>query len=479
MPLLIDRRTILAAPFFIRNLISAPPSGQVRLASFGAGGMAFVTLDVLARNPKIKVACVAEVDSAKLDQLKAKYPETRVHQDWRVMLAKERRNIDAVCVGTPDHMHAPMAMSAMRLGLPVYQQKPMAHSIYEIRQLTAFARQKNLITQMGIQIHSSKEYRSAIEVIRGGAIGKVKEVHSFSEKKWGDPDPLPDRSDPVPATLNWDHWIGVAQPRPFISELFHPVNWRKRIDFGTATFGDMGCHILDPVFGALGLSAPLSVRSEGPAPNRESWALDSVIHYVFPATPYTEGKTVSLTWYDGDARPPQEVQALIGERKLPGQGSLFIGTKGMLLLPHVAMPILLPEDAVSRLRNAQPGSGEPLRPVHECRARHRQDVRRLRLFGTAHGGCPPRTARDAFPESHTRMGLGQDEVHQHVRSESVHSDFLSSRMEGKRLSVNSKKAAWDNPTRDLPWPPMNPRFTTLTYSGMITFDAVPRNGVTV
>ncbi|HEY1496867.1 MAG TPA: Gfo/Idh/MocA family oxidoreductase [Candidatus Solibacter sp.] len=342
--MLIDRRTILAAPFFVRNLISAPPSGQVRLGAFGAGGMGFVTLDVLARHPKIKIACVAEVDSAKLDQLKAKYPDARVHQDWRIMLAKERKNIDAVCVGTPDHMHAPMAMSAMRLGLPVYQQKPMAHSIDECRRLAAFAHKKNLITQMGIQIHSSKEYRSAVQLVQSGAIGKVKEVHSWSEKKWGDPDPLPTRTDPVPATLNWDAWIGVAQPRPFIADVFHPLNWRKRIDFGTATFGDMGCHILDPVFSALALSAPISVRSEGPAPNKESWALDSVIHYVFPATKFTEGKTVPLTWYDGDARPPQEVQALAGGRKLPGQGSLFIGTKGLMLLPHVGMPVLLPEE---------------------------------------------------------------------------------------------------------------------------------------
>jgi predicted dehydrogenase len=340
---LIDRRTILAAPFFVRNLISAPPSGQVRLAAFGAGGMGFVTLDVLARHPKLKVACVAEVDSAQLDQLKAKYPDARVHQDWRAMLVKERKNIDAVCVGTPDHMHAPMAMASMRLGLPVYQQKPMAHSLYEIRQLTAYARKKNLVTQMGIQVHSAKEYRTAVQLVQSGAIGKVKEVHSWSEKKWGDSDPLPGRTDPVPSTLNWDHWIGVAQPRPFIKDVFHPLNWRKRIDFGTATFGDMGCHILDPVFSALQLPAPISVRSEGPAPNKESWALNSVIHYVFPATQYTEGKTLPLTWYDGDARPSADVQALAGGRRLPGQGSLFIGTKGLMLLPHTAMPVLLPE----------------------------------------------------------------------------------------------------------------------------------------
>jgi predicted dehydrogenase len=341
---LIDRRAFLAAPFFVRQLISAPPSDTLRLGAFGAGGMGFVTIDVLLRHPKVKLVCAAEVDSAQLNQLKVRAPDARVYPDWRQMLAREKHNIDAVCVGTPDHMHAPMAMSAMRLGLPVYQQKPMAHSIHEVRQLTEMARRKNLVTQMGIQIHSNREYKTAVQLIQGGAIGKIKEVHSWSEKKWGDSDRLPERTDAVPATLNWDHWIGVAQPRPFIQDVYHPVNWRKRIDFGTATFGDMGCHILDPVFGALGLAAPRTVRSEGAAPNGQSWALDSVIHYVFPGTSVTEDKTVPVTWYDGDARPPQEIQALAGSRKLPGQGSLFIGAKGLMLLPHVAMPVLLPED---------------------------------------------------------------------------------------------------------------------------------------
>jgi predicted dehydrogenase len=344
MSLLIDRRTFLAAPFFVRNLISAPPSDQFRLGAFGAGGMAYVTFDVLLRHPKVKLISVAEVDSAQLKQQKQRAPDARVYEDWRQMLAKEHSNLDAVCVGTPDHMHAPMAMSAMHFGLPVYQQKPMAHSVHEVHMLTAMAKKKNLVTQMGIQIHSAREYKTAVELIQSGAIGKIKEVHSFSEKKWGDSDPLPERTDPVPSTLNWDLWLGVAQPRPFILDVYHPVNWRKRIDFGTATFGDMGCHILDPVFGALGLAAPLSVRSEGAAPNGQSWALDTVIHYVFPGTSVTEEKTVPITWYDGDARPPQEIQALAGSRKLPGQGSLFIGTKGVMLLPHVAMPILLPED---------------------------------------------------------------------------------------------------------------------------------------
>jgi hypothetical protein len=179
--------------------------------------------------------------------------------------------------------------------------------------------------------------------VQSGAIGKIKEVHSWSEKKWGDPDPMPDRSDPVPSTLNWDLWLGVCEQRPYLDQYYHPSNWRKRTDFGTATFGDMGCHILDPVCSALALTAPLSVRSEGAAPTRHNWAVNTLIRYVFPATAFTENKTVPVTWYDGDQRPPQEVQELVGPDPLPGQGSVFIGTKGAMLLPHVGEPGLFPK----------------------------------------------------------------------------------------------------------------------------------------
>ena len=197
---------------------------------------------------------------------------------------------------------------------------------------------------MGIQRHSSAEYKTAVQLIQGGAIGKVKEVHAWSNKKWGDPDPLPDRSDPVPPTLDWDQWLGVAKWRPYISGYYHPGNWCKRIDFGIATFGDMGCHIYDPIFASLQLTAPLSVRSEGPAPNRHNWPVNCVIHYVFPATAFTEGNRINISWYDGDQRPPQDVLAFLETTKVPGQGSIFIGTKGVLLLPHVAMPVLLPQE---------------------------------------------------------------------------------------------------------------------------------------
>ena len=339
----ITRRAAIAAPFFIRNLISAPPSGRVRLASFGASNMAWFTLDPLSEHKSVDLVSVAEIDTSRTGDVKKKYPKAKHYQNWREMLDKEYKNLDAVCVATPDHMHAPQAMSSMRRGLHVYCQKPLASRVHEARMLTNYARSKKLVTQMGIQVHSSAMYQTAVQIVQSGAIGKIKEVHTWSNKKWGDMDPRPTTTDPIPDTLNWDGWIGVAQPFPYIKDYCHLVNWRKRLEFGTGTFGDMGCHIYDPVFGALALTAPLTVRAEGPAPNATNWAINAIVKYTFPGTQITDGKTVNVTWYDGDERPPMAIQALIEGTKLPDQGSIAIGTKGVMLLPHVAMPLLFPK----------------------------------------------------------------------------------------------------------------------------------------
>ncbi len=205
------------------------------------------------------------------------------------------------------------------------------------------AGEKKVVSQMGIQIHSHEVHRTVVATIQAGAIGKVKEVHSWSGKHWGDRNPRPDRKDPIPEGLNWDGWLGVAAERPYLTGYYHPGNWRKRLDFGTGTFGDMGCHILDPVFAALALTFPKSVRSEGGAPNADSWGLDSQVRYVFPATPHTTD-TLTLTWYDGDRRPPAEIQALTGRPKVSDQGSIYIGTEGVLYSPYIAPLVLLPAD---------------------------------------------------------------------------------------------------------------------------------------
>jgi predicted dehydrogenase len=347
----------LAAPFIARSLRAATPSGVLRHASFGASGMAWADIQAITSNPFVKLVAVAELDSNRLKQVKDAFPDVKVYEDWRQLLDKEGRNIDSVNVSTPDHMHAPMALSAMQLGKHVYCQKPLAHDIYETRVLTRVAREKRLVTQMGIQIHSYKVYRQAVAIVQSGVIGKVKEVHTWSSKKWGDTGRPPERSDPIPAGFNWDLWLGVAGARPYVNGYYHPGQWRKRLDFGTGTFGDMGCHIFDPVFAALALTSPLSIRSEGPAPDAWNWSVNARIRYVFPGTKFTEGATVPITWYDGDERPPAEIRALIAnpaaaaakESKVKkkqavddNQGSIIIGTKGVLHVPHVAAPKLYP-----------------------------------------------------------------------------------------------------------------------------------------
>ncbi len=349
----------LAAPFFARNLHAAQPSRVLRHASFGAAGMAWADIQAICSNPFVKLVAVAEVDLNRLKQVKDAHPDVKVYQDWRELLDKEGRQLDSVNVSTPDHMHAPIAVSAMQLGKHVYCQKPLTHSIHETRVLTELAREKKLITQMGIQIHSQKVYRQAVAIVQSGIIGKVKEVHTWSSKKWGDTGQPSSNADPIPAGFNWDLWLGGCAEHPFVADYYHPGNWRKRLEFGTGTFGDMGCHIFDPVFEALALTAPISLRSEGPQPDKWNWSINANIRYVFPGTKFTEGKTVAVTWYDGDQRPPAEIRALIAtptpsavagvddsgkKQRVSGanEGSIIIGTEGVLHVPHIATPKLFP-----------------------------------------------------------------------------------------------------------------------------------------
>lgn len=319
------------------------PSETVLHACVGAGGMGASDLNSFAHHSFVRVVAVADVDLPRAEAWRQKFPQIRVYQDWRQLLDRER-DLDSLNISTPDHMHAPIAMAAMQRGLHVYVQKPLTHDVYEARQLTRMAaRHQSRVTQMGIQIQSLAEYRQAVAVLRSGWIGKVREVHLWSDKEWGDPTPLPDRRDPVPPGLDWDGWLGVAAWRPFIGDgYYHPGNWRRRLDFGTGTLGDMGCHIFDPVFSGLELTAPLTLRSEGPAPNAWNWANNARIEYLFPGTRYTAGPTVKVTWYDGQQRPPREVLQRLEGEPLPAQGSLCVGTEGVMLLPHIGRPRLFP-----------------------------------------------------------------------------------------------------------------------------------------
>src|SRR5262245_23464047 len=274
----------LAAPFVYRKGMAAAASETVRLAAVGAGGQGHSDLTALTASKNLKLVAIADVDPNHAGRMIKAHPDAKLFSDWRKLL-DEVKEIDAVLVSTPDHTHAPATMSAMRLGKHVYTQKPLTQTLYEARQLAKVAAEKKLVTQMGIQVHSAAVHKTIVKVIQDGTIGKVKEVHSWSGKDWGDRNKKPDRTDPVPKNLDWNQWLGVAAERPFVGGgYYHPGNWRKRLDFGTGTFGDMGCHILDPVFGSIALTYPKSVRGIAGGPVDVSWGLDNSVEYVYPGT---------------------------------------------------------------------------------------------------------------------------------------------------------------------------------------------------
>ena len=318
-----------AAPFVWRHHAHAAPSETVLHASFGADGMAGADINSLSQSKNLKLVAVAEVDSNRknLAALKKRWPDLHVYDDFRVLLDKEK-HLDSVNVSTPDHMHAPIAMRAMNRGLNVYSQKPLTQTIYEARRLTEVAAEKKLVTQMGIQIHSASGPQAR------------RATHSRWRDRQGEGGPYLERQvvgryqaqarphRPGAQGFDWDLWLGVAAERPFIGNgYYHPGNWRKRLDFGTGTFGDMGCHILDPVFGALGVGNPLSIRSELPGPNADNWSLDvrGEVHLPRHEVHDRDREPDVVQRQGAAARGDSEADR---RHKLNDQGSIYIGTEG-------------------------------------------------------------------------------------------------------------------------------------------------------
>lgn len=295
--------------------------------------MAGGDLRAIAKHPNVHLAAVAEVDLSRAAKVREEFPGVRVYQDWRELLENEGDKIDCCNVSTPDHMHAPITMRALSMGKHCYTQKPLTHDVCESRQLRSAATKAGVMTQMGTQLASSTPDLTIEAWVQSGVAGKIVEVHSFSHKTWGDPNPLPtDRIDSPPETLNWSDWNGIVDPVTYLKGYYHPGQWRKRIPFGTGTLGDMGCHMFNGWFRSLKLDAPLSIRSEGPPPG-DNWAIDGEIHYTFPGNSVTAGDTVKVTWYDGAKRPPSKLVSLLGE-KFPKQGSVYVGEEGILIHPH-------------------------------------------------------------------------------------------------------------------------------------------------
>ena len=315
---------ILAAPAIGRTGLAA--ADRVPLANIGVGGKGWT--DMIETSAGGDVVAICDVDRDRLDKAAERFPKAKKFTDWRKLL--EHKGIDAVTVSTPDHMHAPISLAAMELGLHVYAQKPLTHSVHESREMARLAEQKNVVTQMGIQHHASTRIKNAVHLVQNGAIGKVSEVHTWTDRPgtfWKQGLDRPKQGQTAPANLAWDLWLGVAPQRPYVPQFYHPFHWRGWWAFGTGALGDMGCHILDPVFTALQLGAPSQVRAEGPEPHPESGPLWCVIHYTFPGTKFTTDQ-VRVVWYEAGKQPPRAIFKAPSNWKGSTNGVLFIGEKG-------------------------------------------------------------------------------------------------------------------------------------------------------
>ncbi|QDT56176.1 1,5-anhydro-D-fructose reductase [Caulifigura coniformis] len=351
MPTRSNRRHFLKSTAALGTLALLPASswarvagaaGKLRVASVGCGGKGWSDLVNTAASPNVDVVALCDIDESKdhFGRASEKFPQAKRYTDWRRLL-DDAASFDAVIVSTPDHMHAPISLAAMQLKKHVQCQKPLTHTVHEARQMQLAAKKYDVVTQMGNQIQSHSAYRTAVAAVHAGAIGKVREVHSWQggSPTWRLVDDRPAGSEPVPTTIHWDEWLGVAPERPYLPKIYHAFNWRNWLDFSNGQLGDFGCHILDPVFMALKLTAPTSIRADAPPMNKEVWPKSETVVYEFPGTDITAGKSVRVTWYDGaKVVPPRETLGLPESVKLGGAGSVLVGEKGSMLIPHVAMP---------------------------------------------------------------------------------------------------------------------------------------------
>lgn len=322
---------VLTAPSIIhgQNL-----NEKIRVACIGVGGKGSSDTDS-AKSLGGEIVALCDVDENTLNAKAQKYPEAKKYRDFRKMLEEMDKQIDAVTVSTPDHVHAVAAAMAIKMGKHVYCQKPLTHSVYEARVLRELARQKKVATQMGNQGSAGDGLRRAIEVIQAGVIGPVRELHVWSNRPiWPQGIDRPPGEDPVPPTLDWDLWIGPAPYRPYKKNVYHPFNWRGWIDFGTGALGDMACHTVNMPFRALKMGYPSLIEAEDSTPmNKETYPKSSRIRFEFPAR--EDMPPLKFWWYDGGWKPhpdlTAEIQAMRGN--VPGSGCLLIGDKGKLFSP--------------------------------------------------------------------------------------------------------------------------------------------------
>ena len=272
------------------------------------------------------VVAICDIDDNRLDGATKHYPKAQKFSDYRKLLDKMGKSLDAVTVSTPDHTHAPASIRAMKLGLHCFCQKPLTHSVYEARQMAEIAAEKKLATQMGNQGTANSSLREASAIIKSGVLGTIKEIHVWTNRPgghWTQGVRRPKPADP-PKTLHWDLWLGAAPYRPFGAG-YHPFKWRGWWDFGTGALGDMACHTFNMPYMACDLYDPTSIEATSSGHNKDSYPKWSIIKFAFPANKIRPA--IPVTWYDGGKRPDKSV---LDGKNPPGSGAVVIGTKGKL-----------------------------------------------------------------------------------------------------------------------------------------------------
>lgn len=326
------------------------PNQRLQLAKVAVGGMGESDLEELSKHPNVDIVALCDVDGRGKEKYATKFPKAQWFNDWREMFDKLGNKFDAVSVSTPDHMHAPISMSAMNLGKHVYCQKPLAHSAYENRILADFAKgHSKIVTQMGTQRSAMIGRRQQLELLNDNVIGKIKSIHAWSDRPmgwWPQGKPMPTGGETPPEWLAWDLWLGVAPTRPFVPHAYAPFMWRGTYDFGCGALGDMGCHILDYPFMAAKLGLPISVRCDCTDATEDEFPTKETITLKYAATDRTVAEGVTVTWYDGGLRPTNERLGIPDGVDIRGNASVVIGEKGVMLCPLDPEKVLSDEPLV-------------------------------------------------------------------------------------------------------------------------------------
>lgn len=318
-------------------------SRKFAVACVGVSGMGGSDLGQVSSHADVQIVALCDMNRRALEKAAEKFPDAKRFQDWRQVIPALGDTVDAIVCSTPDHMHAPISMTALNNDKHIYCQKPLARLAYENRQLARMAATKpKIVTQMGTQRFARAERRQGLALLEQGIVGKAKALYGWTDRPagwWPSGQPRPAGNDPVPDWLGWDLFLGVSPMRPFVKDAYTPFKWRGFYDFGTGAIGDMACHIMDVPYIALELGAPLTITCESPDATDDEYPNQESIRMTFAGTARTVGE-LPFYWFDGGRKPDFVSLGLPADMKLPNNdgAAIVVGEDGVLVQPCDSAP---------------------------------------------------------------------------------------------------------------------------------------------